>query len=129
MEYEAANVKVRHYPRGEVDVIEIKGEMTAHAELVLFDVLHPLLREGRKLFVLDVSNMTYANSSGIGLFVTMLIRVNRNHGRLAFAGPSKRYTNIFQIDRLDDAIPIFPTVSEAVAELQKTFLPPPPQGQ
>ena len=54
------------------------------------------------------------NSSGIGLLVTLLIRVNREKQRLLTFGLTEHYRNIFQITRLDDAISIYDSEEEAV---------------
>ena len=54
------------------------------------------------------------NSSGIGLLVTLLIRVNREKQRLMSCGLSEHYKSIFQITRLDDAIAIHETEEQAV---------------
>jgi anti-sigma B factor antagonist len=54
------------------------------------------------------------NSSGIGLLVTLLIRVNREKQRLLTYGLSEHYRNIFQITRLDDAITIYDSEEAAV---------------
>jgi len=122
MEYEGTGIKARHYPCGDVDVIEIKGEITRHAETVFVDVFNSLLREGRRKFVLDLSSMTYVNSAGLGLLVTLIIRMFRDRASLAFAAPSQRLRNQFRITRLDDSVFIFPTVSDAVAALQNESL-------
>ena len=54
------------------------------------------------------------NSSGIGLLVTLLIRINREKQRLLTYGLSEHYRSIFQITRLDDAIAIHDSEEEAV---------------
>ena len=54
------------------------------------------------------------NSSGIGLLVTLLIRVNREKQRLLTYGLSEHYRNIFQITRLDDAIGVYDSEEQAV---------------
>src|ERR687894_59465 len=51
---------------------------------------------------------------GIGLLVTLLIRVNREKQRLLTYGLSEHYRNIFQITRLDDAITIYDSEEAAV---------------
>jgi anti-sigma B factor antagonist len=83
-----------------VSVIDVKGELTAFAEGVLMQAYNQALE--------------YMNSSGIGLLVTLLIRVNREKQRLLTFGLSEHYRNIFQITRLDDAIGIYDSEEAAV---------------
>ena len=67
-----------------------------------------------RAIVLNFEGLEYMNSSGIGLLVTLLIRVNREKQRLLTYGLSDHYQNIFQITRLDDAIGIYDSEEEAV---------------
>ena len=55
------------------------------------------------------------NSSGIGLLVTLLIRINRQNQRLIAFGLNQHYKQIFELTRLNEAIPICETEAEAVA--------------
>jgi anti-sigma B factor antagonist len=59
---------------------------------------------GTHVIILNFEGLEYMNSSGIGLLVTLLIRVNRERQKLLTYGLSEHYRNIFQITRLDDAI-------------------------
>jgi anti-sigma B factor antagonist len=67
-----------------------------------------------RAIVLNFEGLEYMNSSGIGLLVTLLIRVNREKQRLLTYGLSDHYQNIFQITRLDDAIGIYNSEEEAI---------------
>jgi anti-sigma B factor antagonist len=97
-----------------VSVIDVKGELTAFAEGVLMDA-YGQASDGRvRAIVLNFEGLDYMNSSGIGLLVTLLIRVNREKQRLLTYGLSEHYRNIFQITRLDDAIGIYDSEKEAV---------------
>ena len=97
-----------------VSVIDIKGELTAFAEDVLMDAYNQASDGSVRAIVLNFEGLEYMNSSGIGLLVTLLIRVNREKQRLLTYGLSEHYQNIFQITRLDDAIGIYDSEEEAV---------------
>ncbi|HAH00010.1 MAG TPA: hypothetical protein DCL75_14420 [Ktedonobacter sp.] len=55
------------------------------------------------------------NSSGIGLLVTLLIRINRQKQRMYAYGLSDHYRHIFEVTRLSDAIKIYDGESAALA--------------
>jgi anti-sigma B factor antagonist len=97
-----------------VSIIDVKGELTAFAEGVLMDAYGQASDERVNAIVLNFERLEYMNSSGIGLLVTLLIRVNREKQRLLTYGLSEHYRNIFQITRLDDAIGIYDSEEEAV---------------
>ena len=97
-----------------VSVIDIKGELTAFAEGVLMEA-YAQASDGRvRAIVLNFEGLEYMNSSGIGLLVTLLIRINREKQRLLTYGLSDHYRSIFQITRLDDAISIYDSEKEAI---------------
>jgi anti-sigma B factor antagonist len=95
-------------------VIDVEGELTAFAENVLMDAYGQANNEGVRAIILNFEGLEYMNSSGIGLLVTLLIRVNREKQRLLTYGLSEHYRNIFQITRIDDAISTYDTEEEAV---------------
>src|SRR5215216_3637292 len=97
-----------------VSIIDIKGELTAFAEGVLMDAYNQASDGRVRAIILNFEGLEYMNSSGIGLLVTLLIRVNREKQRLLTYGLSEHYQNIFQITRLDDAIGIYDSEEEAI---------------
>lgn len=105
--------------RDGVSVIDIKGELTAFAEGVLMSAYDEASDGGVRAIVLNFEGLEYMNSSGIGLLVTLLIRVNREKQKLLTYGLSDHYRSIFQITRLDDAISIYDTETEALRAANK----------
>jgi anti-sigma B factor antagonist len=95
-------------------IIDIQGELTAFAENVLMEAYHQATEEGARSIVLNFDGLEYMNSSGIGLLVTLLIRINRNKQRLLTYGLSDHYKHIFELTRLDDAIGIYDTENQAL---------------
>jgi anti-sigma B factor antagonist len=55
------------------------------------------------------------NSGGIGLLVTLLVRVQRGGQRLLAVGLNEHYRQIFSLTRLDEAIGIHDTTEAALA--------------
>lgn len=96
-------------------VIDVKGELTGFAERVLMDAYEQASESGVRGIVMNFEGLEYMNSSGIGLLVTLLIRVNREKQKLLTYGLSEHYRSIFQITRLDDAIGIYEDEDQAVA--------------
>ncbi len=73
-----------------VQVIEIKGDITAASEDVLMDAYGRANEAGARSVVLDFTGLEYMNSGGIGLLVTMLVRAQRQRQavlRLRALGP------------------------------------------
>jgi anti-sigma B factor antagonist len=95
-------------------IIDVEGELTAFAEGVLMEAYNQACAEGARVIILNFEGLEYMNSSGIGLLVTLLIRINREKQKLLTYGLSEHYRSIFQITRFDDAISIYDSEEEAV---------------
>ena len=110
-----AQVKMNVREAGEkASIIDIEGELTAFAEAVLMDAYNQASDGRARAIILNFEDLEYMNSSGIGLLVTLLIRINREKQKLLTYGLSEHYRSIFQITRLDDAIAIHDSEEEAV---------------
>lgn len=99
-------------------IIDIRGELNASAEKLLIDTYTAASTATTHAILLNFSGLEYMNSSGIGLIVTLLIRVNRQKQRLFAYGLSDHYRHIFQLTRLTDAIQIYASESEAIMALR-----------
>jgi anti-sigma B factor antagonist len=89
---------------GPATVVDIKGDVTSGSE----DVLMSAYDEAgdAKAIVLNFTDLTYMNSGGIGLLVTLLVRAQRHAQRLMAYGLSDHYRQIFELTRLDEAVGI-----------------------
>ncbi len=108
------NFSVRQ-PTPQAAVIDISGEVTGAAETPLMDAYEHASKNGVRTVILNFSDLEYMNSSGIGLLVTLLIRVNRRKQRMLSYGLSDHYQQIFQLTRLNEAIGIYPDEPGALA--------------
>lgn len=95
-------------------ILTIKGEINAFAEDALMSAYNEATSIGAVNIILNFSELDYMNSSGIGLLVTMLIRVQRQKQHLLAYGLTDHYRQIFELTRLNEAITIYPTEGEAL---------------
>jgi anti-sigma B factor antagonist len=97
-----------------VAVIDISGELNGYGEEALMEAYTAASNGRTKSIVLNFTDLEYMNSSGIGLLVTMLIRVQRNKQQLLAYGLSDHYQQIFELTRLNEAIAIYENEDAAV---------------
>ena len=95
--------------------IAIEGDLTAACEGQLIDAYVRASTDGTKVIILDFGRLQYMNSGGIGLLVTLLIRVQRQGQTLMAVGLSEHYRQILALTRLDESIAIHATEAEALA--------------
>jgi len=109
-------LKVR-LPSPETSVIDIQGEINSFAEDLLMDAYNEASAGGAKNILLNFSGLEYMNSSGIGLIVTLLVRVQRQKQRLAAYGLNSHYRQIFELTRLNEAILTYEDEAQALQNL------------
>ena len=106
-----ATFEVRRH--GPASIVDIRGDVTAGSEAVLMSAYEEA--GDARAIVLNFTDLAYMNSGGIGLLVTLLVRANRHSQSLHAFGLSDHYRQIFELTRLDEAIGIHDTESDALA--------------
>jgi anti-sigma B factor antagonist len=101
-----------------VSIIDIKGDLSAVAENALMDAYAHTNAATTRVIILNFTGLAYMNSSGIGLLVTLLVRVNRQKQRLFCYGLSEHYRHIFELTRLSDVIKTYSSERDALAAAQ-----------
>jgi anti-sigma B factor antagonist len=76
---------------GDAGIVRIRGDLTAGCEAGLMDAYARAATPGTRAVILDFSGLDYMNSGGIGLLVTLLVRVQRAGQRLLAFGLSEHY--------------------------------------
>ncbi|HET9495407.1 MAG TPA: STAS domain-containing protein [Chloroflexia bacterium] len=100
-------------------IIDIEGDITGSVENELMEAYSEAGTPTTRNIVLNFGGLEYMNSTGIGLLVTLLIRVNRQGQRMLAYGLSEHYQHIFELTRLTDAIGIFDSEAAALAAASK----------
>jgi anti-sigma B factor antagonist len=100
-----------------VSIIDIEGDISAFAEDTLMEAYADASTPSTRAIILNFSGLEYMNSSGIGLLVTLLIRINRQKQRMLAFGLSEHYKHIFELTRLNEAIGIYDTESDVLASV------------
>ncbi len=108
------NMTVRHI-NPKVSIVDFAGELNAFAEPALMEAYNDASNGNVRAIILNFSGLEYMNSSGIGLLVTLLIRVNRQKQKLLTCGLSDHYQHIFELTRLNEAMSMYDTEAEAIA--------------
>ncbi len=112
---DGTRVDVRATEVADASLLRIEGEITSASEKPLMDAYVLATGRGSKAIILDFGALDYMNSGGIGLLVTLLVRVQRGGQQLLAVGLNEHYRQIFSLTRLDEAIGIHDTTEAALA--------------
>ncbi len=102
---------------GTTAIIDISGDINGYSEDALMAAYNEASSDATKVIILNFSDLDYMNSSGIGLLVTLLIRVRRQRQRLLAYGLNDHYQQIFELTRLNESIVIFDSEEAALASI------------
>lgn len=100
-------------------IIDIQGDLSATAESILTDAYTQASTPTTRVILLNFAGLAYMNSSGIGLLVTLLIRMNRQQQQLFCYALNEHYQHIFELTRLSDVIKLYDTEEAALAAAHK----------
>jgi len=96
-------------------VLWLKGPLTTEN---LFQFQNALRREeNAPIVILDLSEVPYIDSSGLGSLVSAYISRQKAGRKVALCGVNERVARLFEITKVDSLFLIFPTLDDAVAAL------------
>jgi anti-sigma B factor antagonist len=97
------------------NVLPLEGEIDLHVSSEVAESLRTMIAKRPKLVVIDLTKVTYLDSSGLAVLIEGMQKVQEHGGKFALAGVQESVQHIFEIARLDQVFQIFPTVDEALA--------------
>jgi anti-sigma B factor antagonist len=103
--------------QGEVTVLAIKGRMDAARVGAIRETLAGMPGQGHLKIVIDLSELEWIDSSGVGALVMLYKNAKARGGEVTVASLQRQPREIFRLLHLDSAFAIFETVPEAVARL------------
>jgi anti-sigma B factor antagonist len=98
-------------------VLALSGEIDAHSAPRLGSRLFALAEEGKTGVVVDLSEVTFIDSTGLGVLLNALKRFSLRHARMVLVCPTERLLRPFQIAGLARHLAIFETRDQALAGL------------
>ena len=96
-------------------MLVLQGEIDLHESPRVKEGLLQLLEENPRHVFVDLSRVTYIDSSGLAVLIEAMQRINAYGGRLALIGVHDAVENIMRIARLDQVFHIFPDKASAEA--------------
>ncbi|WP_210367156.1 anti-sigma factor antagonist [Bacillus sp. REN3] len=86
--------------------VKVNGEIDAYTAPKLRETLFPMSeKEGVKM-VVDLSEVNYMDSTGLGVFVGVFKNIRAHNGEFKIIGLSDRLQRLFEITGLSDIIDI-----------------------
>ena len=97
------------------NVLPLEGEIDLHVSPNVTASLRMMIEKKPKQLIVDLSRVTYIDSSGLAALIEGMQNVEQYGGKFMLAGLQETIRTIFEIARLDQVFQIFPDVAAALA--------------
>jgi anti-sigma B factor antagonist len=112
---------------GDVTVLDLSGRLSPGEEVafgpgsgvVLGETVRELTKKGQKKFVLNLTGLTYVDSSGVGQLVGALTTARNQSGDVKLLKPSKQILDLLKTTRLDTVFDIHEDEAAAIQSFSK----------
>ena len=101
--------------RGSAAVIAMRGDINGAAEEALTAGYERAAAMDPEVIVLNFEDVSYINSTGIALIVSVLAQARKKKIEVRACGLTEHYRHIFEVTRLSDFMPMYGEESAAVA--------------
>lgn len=109
-----AQLNIKERASGDVTILDLSGRITiGDGSVQLREAVRKLLDNGQKKILLNLGDVSYVDSSGIGELVSSYTTTNNNGGELKLLNLTKKIQDLLMITKL---LTVFETYdNEAVA--------------
>ena len=107
-------MKMKEKKQDSILVLSLEGEIMGGVDTKpLQDRIYAAIREGCPFVILDMKQVNWINSSGLGILMACLTTLRGSDGDLRLANVSDRVRRPIEITRLDKVLLMFASVDEA----------------
>ena len=103
------DLSVSSSEQGAVTIVHVAGEIDVYTAPLLREVLDKQVAAGRTDLVVDLEEVTFMDSTGLGVLVGRLKLVRGQNGTLRIVSAQDRILKVFKITGLDKVFHIYPT--------------------
>ncbi len=91
----------------EPNLLVLEGEIDLHESPRVKEKLNPLIEQKHPRVLIDMTAVSYIDSSGIAVLIDAMQRLRAQGGQLALFGIQESVRNVFEIARLDQVFNIY----------------------
>lgn len=120
------DLSITRADHGDHTVVHLGGEIDVYTAPFVREKLDEQIQAGRTDLVVDLSDVTFLDSTGLGVLVGRLKFARTHGGSLRLVGTAERVLRVFAITGLDKVFEIHPDLESALAAADEGQAPTPP---
>jgi len=110
-----AELNINERQAGDVTVLDMSGKITiGEGSVALRTAIRRLLEEGKKRILLNLSGVSYVDSSGIGELVSSYTAINKEGGQLKLLNLTQKIQDLLTITKLLTVFDVYDNEAEAL---------------
>jgi len=109
------DLKLGHHARDGIEVIDVQGEIDIYTAPRLRELLIDLVSQGSYQLVVNLDEVGFLDSTGLGVLVGGLRRVRARDGSLDLVCTQQPILKILKITGLTEVFGIYETADQAIA--------------
>jgi anti-sigma B factor antagonist len=110
-----AQLSIKQDQQGDVTILRLSGKVTiGEGSVQLREAVRGLLEGGKKNVLLDLGDISYIDSSGIGELVSSYTTTNNQGGTLKLLNLTKKLQDLLTITKLLTVFQTFDNEQEAI---------------
>lgn len=114
------SMKVSNRQVDGISIVDMSGRITlGEGSVVLRDTIRDMVGKGNKKILLNLGDVTYIDSSGIGELVSAFTAVRREGGELKLLNLTKKVHDLLQITKLYTVFDIKDDEASAIKSFSK----------
>lgn len=114
-----AELNISERQVGNVTILDMDGKITiGEGSVALRTAIRRLLEEGKKKILLNLANVGYIDSSGIGELVSSYTAINKEGGQLKLLNLTQKLQDLLTITKLLTVFDVYDSESEALASFK-----------
>ena len=114
-----AQLSLKERQSGEVTILDLSGKITiGEGSVQLREAVRKLLDEGKKKVLLNLGDVSYVDSSGIGELVSSYTTTNNSGGQLKLLNLTKKIQDLLMITKLLTVFETYDNEETAVASFK-----------
>jgi anti-sigma B factor antagonist len=106
---------VEHRVEKELTVVKISGEIDVFTSPRLREELLDIIEDGALHLVVDLGDVTFLDSTGLGVLVGIYHRLRARDGTMAFMGVNDRVRRVFHVTQLTKIFVLHRSLDDAIA--------------
>lgn len=101
---------------GDVTIVDVRGRFTLIEGEAVHELLEDLYTDGKTKIVLNLRDVTYLDSSGVGMLMRALYSARKNNAELRAVDLSSRVNEVLRLAQLHKVFADFPDEASALRD-------------